>query len=336
MDPVEQELLNNILATDRSYVHDHSKIGKLVDVVPSSVDVSGLDVLRKDEFIYKTKLSVAIGSIPYGTKLTQFQEYFCDFAAHIVWRINVAYIFGKKPFSQEEIYRDKLKTECFIQHMHNTFLDCLNLDIIEELYSPHAEFPLFIGDLDMLLVVIERIYKKKKLLKEKQKKTPAKKLRNQQAEKPDEEFIQKLLEDIVGPASSSTSGKGKTRRRKNKGSVKSQSTSKKNTKKKKTQKKHSVSASVNDNYILNEKEEIPLCAICMEVTADITLYPCLHTEFCYKCIKEWNEVDPNGRKVNSVKQSSCPFCRTPIEVAYPILKKMLPSEGGIEFKYNKI
>lgn len=323
--------------SDSSYVHTSTNIGKLVGVVPShSVDFSGLDVDKKEDFIYRAKLINALGAVEPGVKLTQFQEYYCDFAAHIVWRINKSY---EQPQQDGKFVQDKLKVERFLQQLHDIFLECADAEIVEELFCAHAPFPLYEQDLDMLSVVIKRLYEKKQ-----QHRSSSSVLVNASSraedETPDDQLIQSLLEDIVGPISSlSSTGKGRRRRRrKNKGNFKTQSTSSKT--KSKTSKKTSRVATTgeprNKKDGLEEKEEIPLCAICLDVRADITLHPCLHTEFCNKCITAWNATDKHSVIVDGIKQISCPYCRTPIKVAYPIVKKVAPSEGGFEFKYKKI
>lgn len=312
--------------SDSSYVHDTSDIGKLVGVVPTIYESAlGLDVTKKEDFIYRAKVIFAQGNIGFGAKLTQFQEYSCDFAANILWRIHKSY---KQPLPEGRLFRNKQKIEGFAQRMLDIFLDCKDADTVEELFSPHAPFPLYEDDLDMLLVVIERLYLKKQQRK-KEEHTKNSSTEKYHCEKPDEELIQNLLEDIVGP----TTKKGNSRRRSRR-----QKKSKLKTSIKKTLSTAAAAAakeplppSKNKKKCchLEEKDEIPLCAICTDVTANITLHPCLHTEFCYECIKMWN-------KKSGTANFSCPFCRTTIEVAYPIVKRVAPTEVGIEFKYKKI
>ena len=64
--------------------------------------------------------------------------------------------------------------------------------------------------------------------------------------------------------------------------------------------------------VMQAKEEMRLCHICMDAPQDVTLFPCLHAMFCSSCIKPGASWTP-GSPVSGV--SSCPICRTPLSGA---------------------
>lgn len=65
--------------------------------------------------------------------------------------------------------------------------------------------------------------------------------------------------------------------------------------------------------VMQAKEEMHLCHICMDAPQDVVLMPCLHATFCSTCIERsasWTPGSESSTPIYSV--SHCPTCRTPI------------------------
>ena len=63
--------------------------------------------------------------------------------------------------------------------------------------------------------------------------------------------------------------------------------------------------------VMEAKEEMHLCHICMDASQDIVLMPCLHATFCSTCI-EAGAKGASGGNTPVYSMSKCPTCRTTI------------------------
>ena len=62
--------------------------------------------------------------------------------------------------------------------------------------------------------------------------------------------------------------------------------------------------------VMQAKEEMHLCHICMDAPQDIVLFPCLHATFCSTCIEAGARTLGGNAPVYSI--SHCPTCRSSI------------------------